>query len=517
MQPLDFTRKMGATVVLPSSTKSPQLSISKGAQNNQDNPESSGKNCTATTQATEPQEPTALPKPGTPIKQLRTVPFPNVLRAVPIKYQQSLPEVTSDQPKQHNPSKEFPAKEFPSLDGDTIVASDTEALHAQDGTSKSPKEPICGAKLPDPMHVPFNNDTYASQLGGPKFAEKAPQQQSGIQAKSRPKVKETRRKPRPPVLNREAVSAVPSKSLTSSEEELLQDLFRKHQQNSQERAQLHQILKAKDTEYQDLFAASEDLYEQFQDLTKRYDRNEAQLLKLREVQPKWENRIKKLSEYVKGLSHDHNRLRDDARTIQQQQSTLVEDRKALSDMLRDIHGATEQGRTESKQQLERAHHDLEMLGITLKNQQIHQQQDEALLVVERDRNNILERQIFTFTASHSELLDVFTKHRGSISEEIHELLRNTRQVEATDVQASQNNLRPILEQCVSILQALPQTSCIQTEHLQSLGDSLHGFLDKLVAFCSELLPHANNNQDRTFDRYRWTKHHCNKCRPASAC
>ena len=163
-------------------------------------------------------------------------------------------------------------------------------------------------------------------------------------------------------------------------------LMNRIRQDRRERDATQAALEASNRQCQMFAALSSDLDARLHDTTELCSEKEAQLSKIKAAKPGWETKLKKLSEYVKGLTNDHNRLRDDARNIREQSSSILKEKKCLHNALQEVSQmATEQGSMSRKLVIE-ARRDLEMLERKVQDQQsdIHNKQE--LLVAERERN-----------------------------------------------------------------------------------------------------------------------------------
>ena len=263
------------------------------------------------------------------------------------------------------------------------------------------------------------------------------------------------------------------------EGDLLQMLICRHRENGQKHEILQQALKVKEMEYRELYAASEDLYGRFTEISQRCNERDAELVKFKEARPKWEEKIKKLNDYIKGLTNDHNRLRDDTKDIKNRQISILKDKEAIFDTLREVGKASEEKFLKSKELLAEARHDLETAKQTIDDQMTQQRQQNSLLSSEQERSDRLEEEVSKFTTNQAQLLKIFTEHGEAVATQLTELLQKSEQVQAIPSIAPIEDLRPMMEHCISVLQKLPITNDLSHKaDMQKLDDSVHGYLDE---------------------------------------
>ncbi|CAD6563524.1 MAG: hypothetical protein ASARMPRED_000013 [Alectoria sarmentosa] len=120
-----------------------------------------------------------------------------------------------------------------------------------------------------------------------------------------------------------------------TEDDLLRLLMYRRRQGQQELEDFRATQQQKETEIQRLLDISNDLYSQLQDFEKRETQTNAELTKIKANKPIWETKIKQLSDYVKGLTNDHNRLRDDADDLRKRHGDVFVAERERSNRLED--------------------------------------------------------------------------------------------------------------------------------------------------------------------------------------
>lgn len=259
---------------------------------------------------------------------------------------------------------------------------------------------------------------------------------------------------------------------TWTEDNIMDFLSYKVKQGRQEREQIKCAYEAKEVEIHRLRQAIDSLYTQLQEMDKRHSEKTSELSKIKAAKPGWESKIKKLTDYVKGLTNDHNRLRDDAKDLQEQQGSISDDYQDLKDSLKEAHRAIKHERGASKQVIGEARRELEQLGCTIRLQRKQLESDETLLLAEHKRSDRLEDQISSFSANHGQLLELFASHRESMFAKIDDLVIKTLDVHPLSNTGPQDDVRPMLAECLKLVQHLHAAENLRPADLEKLGVSM---------------------------------------------
>ena len=259
-----------------------------------------------------------------------------------------------------------------------------------------------------------------------------------------------------------------------TEEDLLKLLMYRRRQGQQEFEYFKATQHQKEAEVQTLRDLSNDLDAQLREVIQREAQKTAELSKVNASKPIWEDKIRRLVDYVKGLTNDHKRLREDANELYKKHEELFVTKTELQDTLDDARNSVEQQRLRSQQYETEARLTIESLQQTVQNQSTQIRSDENLLAAERERNNRLDDHISRITTSHEHLVDLFAGHRDTIAGKIDKLLHQTQcvvsPVDATD---SNDSISPMLEQCVGMLQKLHEAEAFKPEDFQKLNDTIN--------------------------------------------
>ena len=262
-----------------------------------------------------------------------------------------------------------------------------------------------------------------------------------------------------------------------NEEELLHLLMIRHRHAQRERETFHVAQQAKEQEFQQLKNWAIELQAQLHETERHYSEKEAQLAKLKASKTGWERKIKKLSDYVQGLTNDHNRLRDDAREIQDRSSSIFKERESLISAVQEARENVTKQQNNSVQVVTEALHGVEMREQRIQHQQAELHNLQNHLAAERERNDRLESEVSAFAASYGQLSKQLLGHRDNIMGKITELLDKTEGFRAAAPSESQDQLSSLLEQCVVLLEKFQSAGAIKPEDFQSLNNSMHGYFE----------------------------------------
>ena len=293
------------------------------------------------------------------------------------------------------------------------------------------------------------------------------------------KITKLRRKSRPrtdPNFSRGSDPAEPNASL-SYEDTLgvLSVLYQKEQiQREQERA----ALKAKETELQDLREISNAIYSQLQQVRQREKSQEAELFRFRKSKPQWEARVKKISDYVQSLIKDHDALREDAQEIRHQQKILQTEKCELASALKGIHETVENDQGKTEKVFVEARHHMEMLEQKIGHQERQLREDTDLLDAERARSQLLDDKMSKVSNGHEHLHKLLTEQRLIIMGKLDDLLRESREVKNIAPPPSQDYVKPMLEEAVSLLKGLREAKAIRPEDVRRLDASIRAYADR---------------------------------------
>ena len=322
------------------------------------------------------------------------------------------------------------------------------------------------------------------QVNKPKRSQKASKDPLTSTAGA-PKITKNRRRKTQVIPATNGLLLPSSPKSTYTEDDLFRLLMYRRRQGQQELEYFKTTQNQKEGEILRLREISNNLSSELQEVLQRETQKAAELSTIKAKKPIWESKIKRLSDYVKGLTNDHKRLREDADNLQKQRTDVLVAGKDLHNTLEAAQKSMEQERIRSQRLKDDAHHRIETLEQTVQYQCTQLRSDENLLKVERERSTRLEGQISEVSASHQELLRLFTGHRDTITDRIDSLLHQAKAIVLRN-QASEpqhpDPVRPMLEQCVSMLQKLHEVDTVKPEDFKKLGDAMDSFVKGYVYF-----------------------------------
>ena len=294
-----------------------------------------------------------------------------------------------------------------------------------------------------------------------------------------PKITKTRRRQTQVVPTTNGLPPPSGSKSTYTEDDLFKLLMYRRRQGQQELEYFKITQNQKEDEILRLREMSNALTSELQEVLQRETQKAAELSRIKAKKPIWESKIKRLSDYVKGLQNDHQRLREDADNLQKQRTDVFVAGKELHDTLEATQKSVEQERIRSQRLKDDAHHRIETLEQTVQHQCTQLRSDEDLLKAERERSTRLEDQISRVSASHEQSLQLFIGHRDAITSKIDDLLRQAKSIVLPNQSAEphhQDPVRPMLEQCISMLQELHKADTVKSEDLKKLGDTMDTFV-----------------------------------------
>lgn len=275
-------------------------------------------------------------------------------------------------------------------------------------------------------------------------------------------------------------------SKASSNEELMGILLSRFEAEQKNWEELQASQLAKDMEIQDLKGVSQNLYQQLQEQTDREHIQDMELSELNKFKPQWQRRIHKMNEYVQSLLDDHQKLRQEAKDIREQQKHIRTEKASLEAALKDAHYAVDQNRSGTREILAEARHEMELLEHTVENQKEQISQNADLLIHERDRSQGLANAISNITTKYQDLTILFTSYRDAVMDKLGSLLQRSDDQIANATQP-QEDLKPIMDQC---LQELRELDVVKQKDFMSLKRSLSSYATRHARRPSSFMKYA---------------------------
>ena len=269
-----------------------------------------------------------------------------------------------------------------------------------------------------------------------------------------------------------------SEGLPIDPEDLLKALTIHYHDQKQQRAQFKLREKAKDEDIATLEMIIKDLDGQLQESDKQMSEQEAKLLRYSQLVPGWQDRIKKLSDFVKGLNNDHARLRDNARSIQDEQQKITVHKETMDKMLKESAGALEKERADHQQRLIKAHHRTEIAEQALNTSNIDLLGERTRVRAEQDRNMSLQDSLTRLASDREDILVKLGDQEATISSKIANLDVTIADSARNASTRAQEVLNPKLEQCISLLEEPRTVDSANAEDVRKLDISIKENGDK---------------------------------------
>lgn len=259
-----------------------------------------------------------------------------------------------------------------------------------------------------------------------------------------------------------------------TEEDLLQVLLTRYNRDKQER---EQIRADHATEVRELETLSRSLWGRVQDSQQRAKEQESELSTLRAQQLEYASQIKKLTDYVKGLTGDQHGLRESFAAMQRMHSAAHDSKQQLDTTLRDIRtqASSVDGRTANA--LRDARHELQNLAYIVQDQKTQLEKDVELLNHERERSQRLETEVAKISTTQQQSMHVFAEHANQVVQRMDALLIKTGEVQPVQMPESLDEIKAALRQCLGSLDDLRHAQDVKVENLSDLEGSMITFAD----------------------------------------
>lgn len=235
-------------------------------------------------------------------------------------------------------------------------------------------------------------------------------------------------------------------------EELLRktvNMYCQHQEK--EKAQVKAREQSRDRDIQDLQTISQALHEQLQETEARVAGQEQELTKYRQVVPQCKDRLKKLGDFLRGLSNDHTRLREIGDTIGTEQRNLWAQKDSVDKMLKDTVHAMEDERGQYQERVLALQHTAKMLEQALNTSSLNLRNETSRLQAEQGRNATLHERLVKSASQYEELTAKFAQQESGLSSRIADL-RGLIQAEVCNSQPiDHDHLNEKLDECLRLL------------------------------------------------------------------
>ncbi|KAL8643564.1 MAG: hypothetical protein Q9226_008279, partial [Calogaya cf. arnoldii] len=267
-------------------------------------------------------------------------------------------------------------------------------------------------------------------------------------------------------------------------EDLLKVLTICYRNQKQQRAESRAKEKDKDNAIAELKMIITLLDDQLQDSNERVSQQEAKLLEYRQLVPGWQEKVKKLSNFVKGLNNDHARLRDNARSIQEEQQNMKLHKDAIDKMLKESVGALEKERLHHQERLLKAHHRTEIAEQALNARNTALQSEKTRLQAEQDRTMHLQDSLSQLASGREDIMVRLADQEAAISSKIAKIDHTMADAVRNASINRHDDPNPKLEECILLFKESQAVDSVNAEKLQKLNISVKKNGDKIFQLAS---------------------------------
>ena len=306
---------------------------------------------------------------------------------------------------------------------------------------------------------------------------KSPNHRELPQSPDRIRKPKPRRKTKPPNTLHSVETQPKSQTIESapSQEDLLNVLLFRAQQEKRGRDVAKAMQEAKDAELDEIKAHCIDLNAQIQVLRENEKARDILLEKYQKTVPGWKEKLRKFESYLTGLTNDHHQLRDGAKDIQKQQEALRTDGLAVKASLGEIQGVLGQRSFGSKDVLTKAKHEIELLEQVVHDQGAQLNEDSELLDYERKRNQRLEERISEITNNQTHMSDLVLSYRQAVAGKLDELLKHSQTLQSGDQKNDESQVEVKLDRCVSLLEEVRTSQTVKPSDLNHFETSIRSY------------------------------------------
>ena len=332
----------------------------------------------------------------------------------------------------------------------------------------TPKQPDRHIGVPIPQSL--NRPVTTPKAHVPKTASSPHVSRSKVTKSGQRKHSNTTPRPRIDLEDLTSKSSV-------TEEDLLQILLARYSQDKQEKEQVR-IKHA--TDVRELEEICHSLWDRLEESKRRVFDQESELSKHRTRQPKFANQIKKLQDYVKGLTNDQHGLRDRFMSMQRMHSAAHESKQQIDVSLQESRSTASDIDKKVANALKDAGHEMENLARVVQDQKAQLQKDAELLQHERERSQRLELEVSKINTSQQNSMHIFAQHANCVVQKMNNMLEKPEELQSVRRQESLDMVSATLGQCLGSLDKLHEGQEVKMKHLSGLDGSMRDLANGYV-------------------------------------
>ena len=224
-----------------------------------------------------------------------------------------------------------------------------------------------------------------------------------------------RRKKRRATASTQQREGLKSLLIQASPDDLFEMQRYREQKMEQQLLETLHLAEYKSREVEELDQKLREFAIEYQRLQEELEGKQAAIAKFEAIKSTWDSKVKKLSDSVKGLCNDHNRLRDSARDNQDQRDHVHSEEASIQSSLTTLKQSHDISSVKSQQLVAKYQLSCETLKQTVKTLQHDIEASQGNLGLERERNERLERELTRITSGDEQLKKEFANNCGEVS------------------------------------------------------------------------------------------------------
>ena len=223
------------------------------------------------------------------------------------------------------------------------------------------------------------------------------------------------------------------------------------------------------TEVQDLKDISDLLWERLQEERSRGQRLEKEISEHQNRVPLWQAKIKKLSDFIQGLTNDHHGLRDKAKEIDEEQAKLRGVKGELETNISEIDQSVKETAARAKEAIAQAKLGMQLVVSKCQSQDTMLQDNARSLETERERYRLNVVEMAQLTAKYDDLVRTLTRQGNMQMEKLNKVYNHLYETRAKQHPDALAELKGIMHHCLNSVEGLRKDHLIKIEDLQPLS------------------------------------------------
>ncbi|KAL8967279.1 MAG: hypothetical protein Q9183_002995 [Haloplaca sp. 2 TL-2023] len=291
------------------------------------------------------------------------------------------------------------------------------------------------------------------------------------------KVQKPSRVPRTPSSPARSLRSIVTAGQTPNPKKALRTLQMYYHKQEEYQDEIQAWKEARDMEIQDLETISQALHSQLQQSEQQVTSLTRQLAQHHERVPKWQERIKKLGDFVNGLSRDHTRLREDAKAMSGELTQLQTFKETIT---REVEVATlgsQNKHSRHHDQLSKTRQIVESLQQELNTRNAELEKESIRLQSEQARTERLEGSLAASTTQQQTLIAKLSQQEDNLSSKINDLSNLINSLHDHTPPTNQDDLQQKLEECLSLLKEPRDAVSTSQASLEKLELSIQTVID----------------------------------------